>query len=75
MTRFKIHGPEGEEPMVNGADLLVAAPRKLSKIACACLLSGSLLAGSAHAVTPDNGSPNRRKPAGDEDLRAGLPQP
>ncbi|TBZ68888.1 hypothetical protein [Rhizobium leguminosarum] len=31
------------------------SPRKLSKIACACLLSGSLLAGSAHAVTPDNG--------------------
>lgn len=30
------------------------SPRKLSKIACACLLSGSLLAGSAHAVTPDN---------------------
>ncbi|WP_322886438.1 hypothetical protein U8C40_15335 [Sinorhizobium medicae] len=32
------------------------SPRKLSKIACACLLSGSLLAGSAHAVTPDNHS-------------------
>ncbi|MDX0937463.1 hypothetical protein GOE04_29140 [Sinorhizobium medicae] len=31
------------------------APRQLSKIACACLLSGSLLAGPAHAVTPDNG--------------------
>ncbi|WP_234840008.1 hypothetical protein [Sinorhizobium meliloti] len=31
------------------------SPRKLSKTACACLLSGSLLAGSAHAVTPDNG--------------------
>ncbi|MDX0510639.1 hypothetical protein GOL87_26685 [Sinorhizobium medicae] len=31
------------------------SPRKLSKLACACLLSGSLLAGSAHAVTPDNG--------------------
>lgn len=31
------------------------SPRKRSKIACACLLSGSLLAGSAHAVTPDNG--------------------
>ncbi|ANP88264.1 hypothetical protein [Rhizobium leguminosarum] len=30
-------------------------PRKFSKIACACLLSGSLLAGSAHAVTPDHG--------------------
>jgi len=31
------------------------SPRKLSKIACACLLSGSLLVGtSAHAVTPDN---------------------
>ncbi|WQP05873.1 hypothetical protein U8C39_29015 [Sinorhizobium meliloti] len=30
--------------------------RKLSKIACACLLSGSLLAGSAHAVTPDDHS-------------------
>ncbi|PLT91322.1 hypothetical protein BMJ35_08615, partial [Sinorhizobium medicae] len=30
------------------------SPRKLSKIACAWLLSGSLLAGSAHAVTPDN---------------------
>lgn len=32
------------------------SPRKLSKIACACLLSGSLLAGSAHAVTPDDHS-------------------
>ena len=31
------------------------SPRKLSKIACAWLLSGSLLAGPAHAVTPDNG--------------------
>lgn len=30
------------------------SPRKLSKIACAFLLSGSLLAGPAHAVTPDN---------------------
>ncbi|RVG77863.1 hypothetical protein CN221_38350, partial [Sinorhizobium meliloti] len=29
------------------------SPRKLSEIACACLLSGSLLAGPAHAVTPD----------------------
>ncbi|MGO7345584.1 hypothetical protein ACC713_35560 [Rhizobium johnstonii] len=40
--------------------MLVAAarqkpPRKLSKIACAFLLSGSLLAEPAHAVDPDNG--------------------